>query len=213
MIILRENAGINYPDKRQLQRAEAALQAFREQKEAESSEFAAEFRRLTDERKSACGLLESSSLTAVAAGCDAALKAGALRLLWLENLPSGRAAACFAGEAAELERALKAGAAAAKKIEEWAIAYVLASPAEQLQKWLLAGCWRQRGGYGAADAKEAPPEARRVRLGNAAALLECTDGELRELLRRRLPEISETELKNMRRQDMVERLAAGRALQ
>ncbi len=213
---MTETGGINYTDKRQLQRAEAALQEFRQQKTGERSEFAAEFQRLTDERQAAFGVLESLGLAALLSGCDAALKAGALQLLWLENLGGGRAAACFAGETAELDRALKAGVAAAKRVEEWAFAQILAEPAPQLKKWLLAGAFdeRTRGGEQMREAKEVLPDVqRRVRLSNAATLLECTDGELKELVRRRAPQLSEQELAGMRRQDMVDWLANRGGLQ
>lgn len=213
---MTETSGVNYTDKRQLQRAEAALQGFRQHKQGEKSEFAAEFQRLTDERQAAFGVLESLGLAALLAGCDAALKAGALKLLWLENLGNGRAAACFAGEAAELDRALKAGVAAAKRVEEWAFAQILAEPAPQLKKWLLAGAFGEQDKEvrEMLEPKEALPEVkRRVRLSNAATLLECTDGELKELVRRRAPQLSEQDLANMRRQDMVDWLANRGGLQ
>ncbi len=213
---MTETGGVSYTDKRQLQRAEAALQEFRQHKQGERSEFAAEFQRLTDERQAAFGVLESLGLAALLAGCDAALKAGALKLLWLENLGGGRLAACFAGEAAELDRALKAGVAAAKRVEEWAFAQVLAEPAPQLKKWLLAGAFggQNREVGHMLEPKEALPEVkRRVRLSNAATLLECTDGELKELVRRRAPQLSEQDLAQMRRQDMVDWLANRGGLQ
>lgn len=53
---------------------------------------------------------------------------------------------------------------------------------------------------------DARDEMRRVRLARAMHLLECSDGELRELLARQEPELGSVELNSLHREEMVARL-------
>ncbi len=206
-----------------------ALQDFRRQKEAEKSEFAAEFARLRQAgSKPAFGLLETVGLTPLLVWCEQALRETSLELLWIDSSGGSWEAACLQGEAEALERGISAGLSAAKRFNEAAMYHVFRDASPALARWFRLGrSWRGmkdgeqtgenssndiRGGYmlmnkGTGDEGLASEIQRKVELQNTANLLEYTDTELRQLIRQSLsdPEqLPPSRLNSMHKEELVD---------
>lgn len=211
-----QDTGTNTPNQnerlKQVQAMEKALKHFRRQQEAEKSEFAAEFGRLsrTDSRLAAFGLLESCSLTALLLACEGALRAVDLELLWLIERGGGWVAAALLGNAEDLEQAMGKAVSAGKRLGEPLLAQTFKEPPLALRRWFLSQNVIQTGGE-AMQLKEADEVkqqlAGRVQLQNAMNLLEYTDAELRSLIRQQLPlddKTSMQRLNSMHKEELVD---------
>lgn len=195
---------------KQVQGMEKALKQFRQRAEAEKSEFAAEFGRLsrTDSRLAAFGLLESVSLAALLLAVESALRAADLELLWLQERGGGWAAACLLGNAEDLEQAMQKAGAAGKRLGEPLLAQTFNDPPLALRRWLIA---QQVAGGDAMQLKDADEVRRqltdKVQLQNTVNLLEYTDAELRSLIRQQLPDgdrLAQSRLNAMRKEELVD---------
>lgn len=216
-----------------------ALQEFRQQKEAERSEFAAEFARLKQGGyRPSFGILETVGITPLLVGCEQVLQGSAIELLWIECYGGNWAAACLQGEAEELEKGLRAGLAAAKRMDEAALSHVFRNPPQALARWFQVGKLGRNIppnisvnsptnlsahlSSKASQASQASQEEaymqpypeikgqelqRRVNLQNTANLLECTDAELRELIKQNLhssQQLPLSRLNSMHKEELVD---------
>lgn len=198
-----------------------ALQEFRRRQERESSEFAAEFRRLDSTPRDCLALLESDSLTPAISGCSAILQDKQTRLVWLQTLANGRIAACFCGTQENLERSLRRGQEAAAAADNTTQTVLLPRLTDELRQHLLA--WphtyiptdttRRRLSAGTHTAPDYPlpdsiprtiPESIPPTIADTAPLLEMTDDELRRMAITLAPHLGRAGLNAMRKEELVD---------
>ena len=195
-----------------------ALQEFRRRQERESSEFAAEFRRLDSTPRDCLALLESDSLTPAISGCSAILQDKQTRLVWLQTLANGRIAACFCGTQENLERSLRRGQEAAAAADNTTQTVLLPRLTDELRRclsvWPHAATVPPRPLSANSHTSPYPPIQHSIphniphnipdNIAETTPLLEMTDDELRRIALTLNPQLRRAGLNAMRKEELVD---------